>query len=162
MKSAWSGQALSDEVGTIGPAPVQPGGPEILLGAYSPAGIRRLARWGNGFIAGGGNPQMAHGFLRQAEETWQTANRPGKPRLVGCAYYALGSNAAERGAAYILDYYSFIGPIAEQRARSIPATPEAVRAIIQSYKEIGADELILWPTIPELDQVSLLADLIAG
>src|SRR5215471_1141694 len=32
---AWSGQPVSEQIGVIGPAPVQPGGPEILIGGYS-------------------------------------------------------------------------------------------------------------------------------
>ncbi len=31
---------------------------------------------------------------------------------------------------------------------------------MQSYEGIGADELILWPTVAELDQIDRLADAI--
>ncbi len=54
MRRIWSGQPLSDEVGRVGPASVQPGGPEVLIGAYSPPAARGAGRWGDGFIAGGG------------------------------------------------------------------------------------------------------------
>src|SRR5260370_2530319 len=36
MKRVWSCQPLAEDVGPIGPAPVQPGGPELLIGGYSP------------------------------------------------------------------------------------------------------------------------------
>ncbi|SRR6266849_4000277 len=39
MMRIWSGQPVDDETGPVGPAPVQPGGPEILLGAYTPAAL---------------------------------------------------------------------------------------------------------------------------
>src|SRR5215471_10436907 len=51
LHKIWAGQSLSEKVGAIGPKPVQPGGPEILIGGYSPASIQRVAHWGNGFIA---------------------------------------------------------------------------------------------------------------
>lgn len=162
MMRIWSGQAVSDEVGPIGPAPVQSGGPEILLGGYSPAAVRRLHHLGHGFIAGGGDPGVAQQFFRQARETWQEAGRPGKLRLVGCGYFALGSNAQERGAAAIQSYYSFAPEHAGRLVSSLPASPERVRELMKAYQEIGADELILWPTIAELDQVTRLADIVGA
>src|SRR5437879_7923622 len=35
LERVWSGQALSAGLRPIGPAPIQPGGPEILVGGYS-------------------------------------------------------------------------------------------------------------------------------
>ncbi|MDQ2717375.1 MAG: LLM class flavin-dependent oxidoreductase, partial [Chloroflexota bacterium] len=96
MTRIWAGEALSEKVGPIGPPPVRVGGPEILLGAYSPAGIQRLGRWGDGYIAGGGgDPERARQLFNMAEKVWQEAGRAGKPRLVACMYYGLGPNASE-------------------------------------------------------------------
>ena len=162
FERVWSGQEASAEVGPIGPAPVRAGGPEILLGGYSPAGVKRISRWGNGFIAGGGDPKLADQFFRLTEKSWQEAGRPGKPRLVACSYFGLGENAAERAAATILDYYSFVPERAQNIVSTLPASPEQVRATIQAFAEIGTDELILWPTIPAMDQVARLADIISG
>lgn len=162
MARIWSGQTMNDEVESIGPAPVQPGGPEILLGGYSPAAVRRLEYWGNGFMAGGGDPRVADQFFRLTEERWRNAGRAGKPRLVGCAYFALGERAAERGTVSLLHYYSFAPERARHIAGALPTSPEKVQALIQAYKDIGSDELILWPTIPEMDQLSRLADVIGN
>jgi alkanesulfonate monooxygenase SsuD/methylene tetrahydromethanopterin reductase-like flavin-dependent oxidoreductase (luciferase family) len=162
MTRIWSGQDMSDEVGPIGPAPVQNGGPQVLLGGYSHAAIQRLRRWGAGFMAGGGDPGLAHRFFRMAQAAWQEAERPGQPRLVGCAYFALGEDAAERGAASIQNYYAFAPERAYMLAASLPATPERVRGLIEAYLDTGADELILWPTIADLDQVARLADLVGA
>src|SRR5918995_474533 len=54
MKRVWSGQPVSDEVGPVGPPPAQAGGPELLIGGYTPVSIRRGGRWGGGSINGGG------------------------------------------------------------------------------------------------------------
>ncbi|SRR5712691_9594538 len=160
MQRVWSGQPLRTDVGPVGPPPVQPGGPELLIGGYTPAAIQRVGRWGNGYIVGGGGPEMARQAYAIAQEAWQSAGRPGKPRLVGGMYWGLGPDAAERAAAYIRHYYAFLGQMAEGMANSIPSTSEALRDAIQAFVDIGMDELVLWPCIPDLDQVDRLADLV--
>jgi alkanesulfonate monooxygenase SsuD/methylene tetrahydromethanopterin reductase-like flavin-dependent oxidoreductase (luciferase family) len=159
MARVWSGQAVSDKVGSIGPAPARAGGPEILLGGYSPAAAQRLAHWGDGYIGGGAPPEQAAQLFHMAEEVWQKAGRSGKPRFVACTYYGLGPDAANGIMAYIGNYYAFMGPAAQQMAKAMPSTPDAVRATIKGYNDIGADELILWPCIPDLDQIKRLADI---
>jgi alkanesulfonate monooxygenase SsuD/methylene tetrahydromethanopterin reductase-like flavin-dependent oxidoreductase (luciferase family) len=157
MQRLWSGQPLSDTVGPIGPAPAQAGGPELLIGGRAPAAIQRLGKWGNGFISGGGGPQGANEGFRATEKVWHEAGRAGKPRLVGCMYYALGPDAQTRGSNYIRHYY---GPWGEMIAKTLPTTLEALKGAIQAYTDIGTDELILWPCIPELDQMDQIADML--
>ena len=160
MQRIWSGERLSENVGTIGPAPAQAGGPEILIGGRAPAAIQRLAKWGSGYISGGGGPQAANEGFRIAEKVWREAGRAGQPRLVGCTYIALGSDGLTRGGNYIRDYYSDRGPLSDMIARSLPGTLEAIKGIIQAYADTGADELILWPTTTDLEQVDQLADML--
>ncbi len=160
MHQIWSGQPLNESVNAIGPAPVQPGGPEVLIGGYSPASLNRLKRWGSGYIAGGGGPQRAAQFFRMAEETWKTAGRTGQARLVAGAYISLGQDGFARGGAYIRDYYSFIGPMVENMISALPTTLEDVNGMIHAFADIGTDELILWPTTTDLEQIDQLTDLI--
>ncbi len=160
MKRAWSGQPLAADVGPIGPSPARSGGPELLIGGYSPTAIQRVGRWGDGFIAGGAPPQMARQGYDLAEQAWKNAGRPGKPRFVASLYWGLGPNAAERASEYILHYYAFIAPLSEQIAGAVPSTPEALKGAIRAFAEVGVDELICWPCIPDLDQVDRLAQLV--
>lgn len=161
MKRIWSGQPVSEDIGPVGPPPVQPGGPEVLIGGYSPAAMRRVGRWADGYISGGSSDvQQIQQLYRVAEESWQAAGRPGKPRLVAAIYYGLGPNARERAAVFIRNYYAFIGPRVEGMVQNLPAAPETIRAIMSTFADIGVDELICWPCIPELDQIDRLADLV--
>jgi alkanesulfonate monooxygenase SsuD/methylene tetrahydromethanopterin reductase-like flavin-dependent oxidoreductase (luciferase family) len=162
MTRLWAGQPVDEQTGPVGPAPVQPGGPEILIGAFTPGAINRLERWGNGYLGAGNDVGQINELFRMAEAAWKRAGRPGKPRLVATPYYALGPEAASRSAEYIMDYYAFMGPIATYMANAVPTTPEAVKACIQAFADIGTDELVLAPSIPELDQIRLLTELIAG
>ena len=160
MKHIWSGQPLSDNIGPIGPNPVRSGGPEILIGGYTPAATHRVGRWGDGFIAGGRDPRGTQQLFNLAEESWKATGRPGKPRLVGCFYYALGPDAKERGGAYLRSYYSFMGPMVETMINNLPITIEAIKERIRAYADIGADEVILWPCTPDLEQLDQLKVLV--
>jgi len=160
LARVWSGKPASESVGPIGPTPAQSGGPEILLGGGSPAALKRAARWGNGYISGGGGAQRAIPAYQIVQDAWREAGRPGKPRFVGCGYFGLGANARERGSQYIRHYYGFLGPYADAIVSSLPVSPEAITSFIQAFTDAGADEVVLWPTIAELDQVDRLAQLV--
>ena len=161
MKRIWSGKPVSDEAGPVGPPPAQAGGPELLIGGYSAAPIRRVGRWADGFISGGvPDPEQVRQMFDLAQESWRAEGREGKPRLVATLYYALGPNAA-RGGDYIRDYYSYFGPAADDMARAIPSSPEAVEELIRGFGDVGADEVVCWPTVADLEQVDRLAEVAA-
>ena len=156
MKRAWSGENLSDEVGPMGPAPVQSGGPEILIGGNTPAALSRAGRLGDGFVAGGGGgPAGAEAGYRMVEEAWRESGRSGKPRFVGIGYFALGPGGLEKGSEVIRSYY---GARAESVLNNTASTPEQVKSTIQSFADVGLDEYVFMPSIPELEQVGRLAD----
>jgi hypothetical protein len=48
--------------------------------------------------------------------------------------------------------------MADQVAQSILSTPEEIKEAMRAYEGIGADELVLWPTVSDLDQIDRLAD----
>ena len=162
MKRVWSGESLARGAGPIGPRPARAGGPELLLGGVSPAAAKRVGRWGDGYIAGGMDPAQARKFYDMADESWRLAGRPGKPRFVCAEYFALGPHAEEGIRTYIGDYYAFLGSAVGDMIESIPRTEEGVRATIRGFADVGADELLLWPCVPELDQVDRLAALVPG
>ena len=161
MKRVWVNDPVSDDIGPIGPPPVSSGGPELLIGGSSPRALDRVGKYGDGFIAGGGGPDMARGAYEKAEQSWEKYGRKGRPRFVVGAYYALGTGAAEKAASYIKHYYSFLGPMADQIAQSVPSSEGAVKGTIGAFDRVGVDELVLWPCIPEINQVSRLADLVS-
>jgi alkanesulfonate monooxygenase SsuD/methylene tetrahydromethanopterin reductase-like flavin-dependent oxidoreductase (luciferase family) len=141
---------------------VQKNGPILLLGGYNPSAIQRAGRLADGYIAGGAaDPVRAQQTYKIAEQAWKDAGRPGQPRFVACMYVVVGENLAERAGNYILDYYSQMGPTAEMMAKAIPNTPAAIQEKIKGLAGVGVNELILWPTVAELDQVDRLAEVVA-
>lgn len=163
MTRIWSGQPVSGTIGEVGPVPVQPGGPELLIGGYSPKASERIARWGNGALVGvgSGSPEMVRQSLEMTRKVWQEAGRTGKPRLVVTSNYGLGPGVADRVNRAVRDWFAFLGPAATQIAASVCTTPAALRGLVQEFADMGVDELLLWPYIPELDQISRLADALA-
>ena len=160
MKRLWAGEPMGDGVGSIGPAPAQPGGPPILIGGLSPAAVRRVGRWGDGYFGTGLDSATIRQLYEVALAAWQEAGRSGTPRFVMGLYYALGPQAAERAGDYIHHYYAFAGPMADMIASTVLSTPESIQMAIQAYGEVGVDEVALWPTIPDLDQVDRLAQVV--
>jgi alkanesulfonate monooxygenase SsuD/methylene tetrahydromethanopterin reductase-like flavin-dependent oxidoreductase (luciferase family) len=159
LKRIWTGEPLSAEVGPIGPRPVQPGGPPLLIGGQAPAALRRVGRWGDGYLAVGDPASVAQAYERVLAG-WREASRSGRPRFVVGGYYVLGHDAVERGLATVRHYYAFLGAYAEMVAGSIPTTPAAIKNALQAYRDIGVDEVGFTPTVADFDQIDRLADVI--
>jgi len=60
------------------------------------------------------------------------------------------------------NYYAFTGPFAERIAAGLLTTPQAIAQFIRGYEEAGCDELVLFPTVPDLTQLDKLADVLNG
>jgi alkanesulfonate monooxygenase SsuD/methylene tetrahydromethanopterin reductase-like flavin-dependent oxidoreductase (luciferase family) len=159
MKRIWSGEKRG-YAGAIGPAPARPGGPEIIIGGAAEASFTRAARFGNGWIMGGGTPEMFADGAQAVERAWQAAGRTGKPRKLSLAYFALGDRAREQADAYIKDYYGWLGDFAGQIAAGAAVSAEMVRGYLGAFEQAGCDELILCPTSSDPGQVRLLAEAI--
>lgn len=48
MKRVWAGENVTDSILPVGPVPVQPGGPPLLVGAIGPKTVRSAAAWADG------------------------------------------------------------------------------------------------------------------
>ena len=158
MRRIWSGDVVRESIGSMGPAPVQTGGPEVLIGAGTPKAVRRVGKYADGFIAAASNPHGVQELYQVAVESWEAEGRSGRPRLAGVASYALGPNANDKVGGYIRHYYSFLGEAAEQMARNAISTPEAVKDAIRDMEGIGMDEVVFLPSVAEMDQLERLAD----
>ena len=159
LRRLWAGEPLSKDVGIVGPPPPRRGGPELLIGGYVAAVVRRIVQWGDGYMApGGGEPQSMLKMWRDIEIAWREAGRSGNPRWVGASYYALGPNAAEQAFRYIEANYGYNPELAARRMKSLPATQDALAATIRRQADMGVDEFILRPCTEELDQLDRLAD----
>ncbi|MET9342990.1 LLM class flavin-dependent oxidoreductase [Nonomuraea sp. NPDC003804] len=157
MKRVWSGEERGS-AGAIGPEPVRSGGPELILGGASEASFRRVGRLADGWIMGGGTPEMFAQAAAGVDAAWQDEGRQGKPRKLSLAYFALGSDARAQADTYLLHYYAWLGDGAGQVAASAAVSTEMVRSYVASFEASGCDELIFVPTSSRPEQVELLAE----
>jgi alkanesulfonate monooxygenase SsuD/methylene tetrahydromethanopterin reductase-like flavin-dependent oxidoreductase (luciferase family) len=157
MKRIWSGERYG-YAGAIGPEPVRRGGPELIIGGGSEASFRRVALHGDGWIMGGGPPEMFAQAAAGVDKAWAEAGRPGRPRKLSLAYFALGPDARNQADNYLLHYYNWLGDIARQIAGGAAVSAEMAKGYAAAFKAAGCDELIFIPTTASPDQVRLLAD----
>ncbi|MBO0703064.1 MAG: LLM class flavin-dependent oxidoreductase [Candidatus Dormibacteraeota bacterium] len=156
MREVWAGRPRGF-AGAVGPAPVQAGGPPLLLGGSAEASFRRMVEYGAGYIFGGGGPDSFRGAAEQARQAWRQGGREGEPRLVALGYASLGDRGAEHARSYLGDYYSF-GGFADAVIGGALTTPDAVRGAVSAFDAAGCDELVLFPCSPDLEQVALIAE----
>ena len=148
LRTAWEG-------GALGPA----ARPELLVGGLAGAAFARAARYADGYVHGGGPPRAFARAASMALDAWSDLGRPGRPKLFGQGYFALGDE--DSGAAYLRHYYAFTGPFAERIAAANLTTAHAVRDFARGYEEAGCDHLVLLPTVSNPEQLDRLADVLS-
>lgn len=150
MREVWDG----DEVG---PSAAEP--PRVVIGGGVDASFRRAARFGEGWIAGGSPPDQYAPMAERAKAAWSEAGREEEPRLMGLAYFALGDDAEAKAAAYLGDYYAWLGEgIADYIVASAAKDAETASRYVSEFAEAGCGELIFCPSSSDPAQVDLLAD----
>jgi alkanesulfonate monooxygenase SsuD/methylene tetrahydromethanopterin reductase-like flavin-dependent oxidoreductase (luciferase family) len=152
----WSGESFG-YAGAIGPPPPN-GRPTLILGGSADVAFARAAKYGDGWIMGGGSPDQFEEAAAKAQAAWRDAGRDGSPRTMALAYFALGDRAEEAADGYLHDYYGWLGQVADMIAGSAATDAETVKAYVQGFDAAGCDELILVPCDPDPGQVDLLAD----
>lgn len=164
MRKIWRGEPPYEGAAPIGPKPIQPGGPEILVGSIFPQAVRRTMRWAEGLSGWSFEPDAAalKETFRIATAAWQEAGRPGRPRFVVGSYYALGPRADERIDSALTQYLGIFGAdVAKSIAASVRSrTPRAILDAQRAFEDIGTDEFVWVPLASELDQLERLTDVV--
>jgi alkanesulfonate monooxygenase SsuD/methylene tetrahydromethanopterin reductase-like flavin-dependent oxidoreductase (luciferase family) len=150
LREVWSG-------GKVGPSIEGP--PRLVVGGHADASFARAARFADGWIAAGSGPDQFSEGAGKARAAWAEAGRDDEPRTMALAYYSLGDRAEHEARAYLTDYYAWLGEeVAEFLVAGAAKDPETVKQYIATYEAAGCDELILFPSSSDPDQVDLLAD----
>jgi alkanesulfonate monooxygenase SsuD/methylene tetrahydromethanopterin reductase-like flavin-dependent oxidoreductase (luciferase family) len=159
IREIWDEARRSDrEHGAVGPAPAQDPAPPIWSGATAPKAVERALRVADGFIFGTAGaaamaeraPGIRAGFAALGKED---------ATIAGLAYVAVGEDpraALEEGAHHVLRYYGSLWTEPENLIHHGPGPKLAEE--IAAYDEAGIDVLVVFPQIPSLEQVELLAE----
>ena len=131
----------------------------LLLGGMVPASFERMALWGTGYIGAAVPAPMIAPAFEAARAAWASSGREGSPYLLAVAFFALGD--AEQGRANVWDYYSIAGDdIARLITDGVSDGPARVKETVAAFADIGADELILSPTVGDIEEITRLAEIV--
>jgi len=161
MHQIWRGEPPPGTDQPVGPRPTNGDRVPIVVGGYVDAAIRRTAKWGVGWTVGGAPPEAVPPMLERLLPAWKEAGREGKPKIVALRYYALGPNAEAGAQKSLGDYYSSFPQFVDRVIAGASKTVEACQEAAKQFEDVGVDELIYFPSIPEVEQVDLLADAVS-
>ena len=154
FRSVWGGEPVGG-----GANPGVPAGARqvpMMFGGFSERALARMAKWGEGYIAASVPPAVAEQGFGAARAAWQAAGRAGAPRQVAICYFAFGDGDAGRGN--VADYYAGAGEFTDMVVNNVRVGADSVRQAVKEFEAIGAEELILNPTVADLDEVTKLAE----
>lgn len=164
MRRVWAGDktVLPKALRIVEPLPVQPGGPQILVGAIGPKSIEAAARYADGLS---GFSMLAtlddiKQSFDQFNQAWKQAGRAGKPRLIASFWYGIDSKGKEMLEAHLTRYMNFMPK--DVSSYLIPVSGfrgsmSAMKDFIDEIRKLGADDVILAPTNTNLDEIKQLA-----
>src|ERR1700742_3063228 len=167
MKRVWAGEKISESVLPVGPAPVQPGGPPLLVGTIGPKTVRSAAAWADGLAGTTLDLDIArqNELFDVARAAWAQAGRP-KPHLATSFWFAFGppEDARTQVHTHLRRYMNWIP--AEYVDAMAPTTgwagsEDELLAMLRKFEDIGTDEVHLIPTSSDVDQLRRAAD-VAG
>jgi alkanesulfonate monooxygenase SsuD/methylene tetrahydromethanopterin reductase-like flavin-dependent oxidoreductase (luciferase family) len=150
MREVWEGEEMGPQTETQ---------PRVLVGGSVEASFKRAARFGDGWIAAGASPDQFAEWRAGFESAWSQAGRGEQPQNAVLAYYSLGERAEEDARAYLTDYYAWLGEdVANMIAASAAKNPETARQYVAGFESAGCQEVFLFPSSSDPQQVDLLAD----
>jgi len=155
LRTLWAGEERGAGYPVV-PDPVTAGGPRLVLGGSSDPSFRRAAKYGAGWIMGGGPPDAFREALPKVESAWAEAGRDGKPVKMALGYFALGPNAKDGAERSLKHYYAWLGDYAQAIADSAATDADTVKQYASAFEDAGCDEFFFMPAISEPDQVDLL------
>jgi alkanesulfonate monooxygenase SsuD/methylene tetrahydromethanopterin reductase-like flavin-dependent oxidoreductase (luciferase family) len=156
IRAIWNGDGELES--KVGPRP-QGDGPTLLVGGYVKASFERAAKFGDGWTQGGAGPDQFAEDAKNLDEAWKQQGREGKPFKSALAYFSLGDDAQKNAEQNLMDYYAWLG---EDTAKAIVGgaakDADTVKQYMSAFESGGCDELVLFPSSSDPEQVTLLAD----
>lgn len=141
----------------------RPGRPLWVASWGSPAGLRRVARLGDGWLASAYNTspeQVTRGLQTLNDELCRLGRAVRKlPCTVATMWTHITDSRAEREATLELLAGTLGRPVQTLADRVLVGTPEHCARLVHGYAEAGVDLLCLWPVLePERQLARFMAE----
>lgn len=167
LKAVWAGRRVTDAVEPVGPAPAQPGGPPLLVGATGEKTLRSAAGWADGLagITLDLDREKQRALFEVAHSAWSAAGKD-KPHLATSFWYALGEPDAARAQMHrhLRHYINWLPRSAVDELAphtGFAGTDEDLAAVLRGFADIGTDEVYLIPTSDDITQLQRAAAVVA-
>jgi alkanesulfonate monooxygenase SsuD/methylene tetrahydromethanopterin reductase-like flavin-dependent oxidoreductase (luciferase family) len=158
IKRLWSGEERG-VAGGVGPD-VSANPPSLIIGGQVDAAFRRAAKYGDGWMMGGGSAEMFGPAAEKLEAAWMAEGREGSPRKLSLTYFALGDDSEAATRATIGHYYEFAGEYQDYVVAGTAKGPHEIRERVRGFEAQGCDELIMFPASSDPTQVDELAAIV--
>jgi len=167
MRRVWAGEKVTEATLPVGPPPLQPGGPSLLVGTMGPRTIRSAASWADGLAGVTLDLDVAGvaGLFELARSAWADAGRR-TPHLATSFWFALdsGDGSARAQVHRHLRHYMNWLPVSLVDAMApttgFAGTEAELRDLLLRFEDAGADEVHLIPTSSDVSQVERVAALV--
>ena len=168
MRALWDPSAepfvgrFYDTTGVVlEPTPAQPGGPPVWIGSWgSDAGLRRVARLADGWIASAYNTTPAR-FAEATEKLADQGAGRGQavlPNTLGTMLLYLTDDERVR-TSVLEELATLLRRDVDVLREGLPIGPPGHCArIVSRYRDAGAHRIIFWPLDDESRQLERLAD----
>jgi alkanesulfonate monooxygenase SsuD/methylene tetrahydromethanopterin reductase-like flavin-dependent oxidoreductase (luciferase family) len=166
MRRVWAGEKITEAERPVGPSPVQPGGPTVLVGTMGPKTVRHAADWADGLAGVTLDLDIAavSELFELARASWSASDR-GAPWLATSFFFAIGERETARAQVHQhLRHYmnwlpsDLVDAIAPDTG--FAGTEDDLAELLRGFAAIGCDEVHLIPTSSDPDQVRRAADVV--
>jgi alkanesulfonate monooxygenase SsuD/methylene tetrahydromethanopterin reductase-like flavin-dependent oxidoreductase (luciferase family) len=165
MKRIWAGEKITGSVVPVGPPPLQPGGPELLIGTTGRKTVRSAASWADGLagITLDLDVSKQNELFDVARRAWAEAGKR-KPHLATSFWFAIGDDAQAARAQvhrHLLRYMNWIpAKVVDAMAPTTgwAGNDDELLDIMRKFSDIGTDEIHLIPTSSDIDQLRRVAE----
>jgi alkanesulfonate monooxygenase SsuD/methylene tetrahydromethanopterin reductase-like flavin-dependent oxidoreductase (luciferase family) len=174
LRSLWSGDVdgfTGRYYSTAGidlePKPLQKPSPPIWIGSWgSDAGLRRVARLGDGWLASAYNTMPAQfklGLEKLGNNLIAVGKEPASfPNALVTMFMHVTEDKSEAERVLSGPLASLLKrPIEELRQRLLVGSPEQCAEKLAAYKAAGVQRVFIWPTKDELDQLAVFQKKVA-
>ena len=163
----FKGEFYSTEGVTLEPRPAQRSGPPIWIGSWgSEAGLRRVARLGDGWLASAYNTTpvaFAADWRKLADQLEVLGKDPNRfPNAIATMFFYVTEDSAtsERIVRDVLTP-TLKRPEQELRERLLVGPAEDCAQKLAAYRAAGAQRIFLWPVEDELRQLAAFRERVA-
>jgi alkanesulfonate monooxygenase SsuD/methylene tetrahydromethanopterin reductase-like flavin-dependent oxidoreductase (luciferase family) len=164
MKRVWTQENATESVVPVGPAPLRPGGPDLLVGTMGPKTVRSAAAWADGLAGTTLDLDLAkqNELFDVARTAWAEVGKH-KPHLATSFWFAMGdiNDARAQIHRHLRRYMNWLP--AKYIDAMAPSTgwagnEDELLRLLREFEEIGTDEIHLIPTSSDVDQLRRVAD----